>query len=266
MSKIEEALEKANKLRGEKKINTDRQGHAPEGKKIKKVNNHCLVTINQPDSPVAEEYRRLKSMLLRETKEDFLNTIMVTSSVESEGKTMTAINLAVTLAQEIDHTVLLIDADLRKSMIHTNLEISNEKGLTDYLTKDMDISEILVKTGIGKLTVVPAGKPVDNPVELLASDKMKGLIKELKQRYMDRYIIIDTPPILSCAEGIAIGSYVDGVLFVVKEGNAKEKTVKTALNVLKDLNILGVVFNSVSNINLEGYYSSYYFEDKKKEV
>ncbi len=268
MSKLEEALAKANKMR--KSDYDDKSDQLHIYKKVetaevelREVNNAHIVTISQPDSHVAEEYRRLKSMVLRETKADFLNTIMVTSSVDSEGKTLTAINLAVSLAQEIDHSILLVDADLRKPMIHEYLGIKYKYGLSDYLTGDIDVSEVLIKTGIGKLAILPAGRRVENPVELISSKKMKSLIKELKQRYMDRYIIIDTPPILSFSEGISIGSYVDGIIFVVQEGRAQKKTIENSLNLIKGLNILGVVFNNTLSANLEGHYSYYYNYQKK---
>ncbi len=264
MSKIEEALAKASKLREFSTENKDSKKDRVEIAESVKVGNQFIVTVTEPDSPVAEEYRRLKSMILRETKEDFLNTIMVTSSIASEGKTMTSINLAVTLAQEIDHSLLLIDADLRKPMMHEYLGIQNRCGLSDYLTRDIDISEILVKTGIGKLVVIPAGRMVENPAELLSSAKMENLIKELKQRYVDRYVIIDTPPILSCAEGITIGSYVDGVVFVVKEGHAQRKAIDDALEMIKDLKILGIVFNSVKFANIDGQYKYKYYKYRKE--
>jgi exopolysaccharide/PEP-CTERM locus tyrosine autokinase len=266
MSKIEEALEKANKLResfsGNKGVITR------AAKKVENiaVDNPHLVTITQPDSPIAEEYRRLKSILIRETKTDFLNTIMITSALDSEGKSLTALNLAISMAQEIDHTILLIDADLRKPMIHEYLGINYKYGLSDYLTRDIDFTEILVKTGIGNLMIIPAGHSVENPVELLSSEKMKTLIQDVKHRYMDRYIIIDTPPILPFADAISLGSLVDGVLFIVKEGRSPKKSIENAMNLMKDLKILGVVFNCAHAENLDGHYSSYhYYNYKKKE-
>ncbi len=270
MSKLEEALEKANKLRKSEPARDDENGEKDSFRKIepikiefREVSNPHIVTITQPDSRIAEEYRRLKSMLLRETKTDFLNTIMVTSAIDAEGKTLTAINLAVTLAQEIDHSILLVDADLRKPKVHEYLGINYKYGLSDFLTGDIDVSDILVNTGIGKLTVIPAGRTVENPVELISSKKMKALIKELKQRYMDRYIIIDTPPILSFAEGIAIGSYVDGILFVIQEGRAQKKMIEDSLHLIKNLNVLGVVFNNAVTANYDGHYARYYRYSKK---
>jgi len=257
MSKIEEALEKARIIR-------NMEGY-PSVRKVKSINrgelgnfDEHIVTLNESDSPIAEEYRRLKSMIIRETKSNFLNTLMVTSSIDSEGKSLTSLNLAIALAQEIDHTILIVDADLRKPMIHKYLGMDYKYGLSDYLTHDIDISEIMLKTGIGNLVVIPAGRVAKNPVELLSSVRMHSLMKELKHRYMDRYIIVDTPPILPFADTIAIGPSIDGVIFVVQEGRAQISSIQEALNIIKDLNVLGVVFNNVSTANLDGHYSRYY--------
>jgi exopolysaccharide/PEP-CTERM locus tyrosine autokinase len=259
MSKIEEALEKAAKLRESASKKTSPFREINKDIKPVEVKNSYVVTITQPDSPITEEYKKLKSIIIRETKENFLNTIMITSAIDNEGKTLTAANLAVSLAQEIDHSILLIDADLRKPMIHEYFEITAKYGLSDYLTRDIDISEILIKTGIGNLVIMPAGQKSKNPVELLSSEKMKSLINELKHRYVDRYIILDTPPLLQFAESITMCSYVDGVILVVREGHTQLKAIDEAISLIKDVNILGVVFNSVSNENLDRHYYSRYY-------
>ena len=262
MSKIEEALEKANQLR-----ESSARDRIEKLDLIKEVNpaktgNKNIATLDYPDSPIAEEFRRLKSMIIRETKADFLNSIMITSSIDSEGKSTVALNLAVSMAQELDHSILLVDADLRKPMLHEYLGIEYEYGLSDYLTGDIDLSEILIRTGIGNLVFLPAGHSVNNPVELLSSKKMHALVKELKQRYMDRYIFIDTPPILSFSEGITIASYVDGIVFIVKERRAQKKTIEDALDMVKERKVLGIVYNYVNDVNLNGYYSNYYKKNK----
>jgi exopolysaccharide/PEP-CTERM locus tyrosine autokinase len=184
--------------------------------------------------------------------------------VESEGKTLTAINLAVALAQELDHSILLVDADMRKPMMHKYLGIEFKYGLSDCLTKDIDVSEVLIRTNIGNLVFMPAGRPISNPVELFSSDKMKAILKEVKHRYMDRYVIIDTPPILPFADSHILGSLVDGVVFVVKEGRAQKKLIDNALHLIKDANILGIVFNSVRQAHLDGHYTHYYYNGYPK--
>lgn len=261
MSRIEEALEKANKLReseSPKKTQPFKTSTAGLPASVKIDDSH-IMTVSQPNSPIAEEYRKLKSIVIRSTKADFLNTIMITSAIDSEGKSLTAINLAASLAQEMDHSILLIDADLRRPLIHEYFGFKAELGLSDYLEGKAELSNILIKTGIGNLTILPAGRNSKNPVELLSSERMKTLVNEVKHRYADRYVIIDTPPVLPFAEAMAIGSFVDGVIFVVKEGYAQRKTIREAVNLIKDLNILGVVFNAVNMENLDGHYHRYYY-------
>jgi receptor protein-tyrosine kinase/non-specific protein-tyrosine kinase len=258
MSKLEEALEKANIIRESQAHHTREKTEKVNKSDIKKISGDNILILNEDDSPVAEEYRRLKSMVIRQTKSDFLNTIMITSSIESEGKSTTAINLAIALAQEIDHSILLVDADLRKPMVHNYLGIEYKYGLSDYLTRDIDLSEVLINTEIENLVLLPAGRKVSNPVELLSSSKMKALVGELKHRYMDRYVILDVPPALPFADIIALGAMVDGVIFVIQEGRAKKSTIQEALDMLRNLNVLGAVYNNVSESKLNGQYSRHY--------
>jgi len=275
MSRIEEALEKANKLRGAQNSGAGIEETASvsagdvfvtEVETPIRINNPYLVTVTEPDSPATEEFRKLKSLVVSITKKgSFLNTLMVTSTVGGEGKSLTAVNLALTLAQEYDHTVLLVDADLRQPSIHNYLGIQPQKGLSDCLLNGTDIGSALIKTGIGKLMFLGSGTRISNPVELLSSNKLKEVVKELKHRYADRYVIIDTPPILPFAEAHAIGAVVDGVIFVVKERHARLNNVKDALTMLKDTNILGVVYNAVDIEPFDNhYYYKYYNRYNKK--
>jgi len=232
------------------------------------VENPYLVTITQPQSPVAEEYKKLKSVVIKlTTGERFLNTIMVTSTLQGEGKSLTSLNLALSLAQEYDHTVVLVDADLRRPSTHSYLGISNKIGLSDCLMNGTDVGNALVKTGIGRLSILPAGGPVQNPVELISSSRMKEFIQELKHRYPDRYVIIDTPPVLHFAEAYSIATEVDGVIFVVREGQVPITHLKEALGMLKGANLLGVVYNDVevNRYNSYHYYSYKYYSDDSRQ-
>lgn len=285
MSKIEEILEKATKLREQggaapvsvpdnrRKVSPAAQstplGEASLGPYQSEtrlnVDNPYLVSITQPQSPVAEEYKKLKSVIIKLTKgEQFLNTIMVTSTLQGEGKSITSLNIALSLAQEYDHTVVLVDADLRRPTTHSYLGIPNKLGLSDCLMNGTDVGDALIKTGIGRLSILPAGGPVPNPVELISSSRMKEFIQELKHRYPDRYVIIDTPPVLHFAEAYSIASEVDGVIFVVREGQVPLAHLKEALSLLKGANLLGVVYNDVevNRYSSYHYYSyKYYSED-----
>jgi exopolysaccharide/PEP-CTERM locus tyrosine autokinase len=194
---------------------------------------------------------------------------MVSSSVKGEGKTITALNLAITLAEEYDHTVLLVDADLRQPSIHKYLGIPNGIGLSDCLMNGSSVGDAMIKTGIGKLVVLPSGSEINNPVEILSSNKMRDLVKELKERYPDRYVIFDTPPLLPFAESHAIASSVDGILLVVRDGYTSLNNLKETLNIIKGTNILGIVYNDVEIDRFDGYryyhYYKSYYSDKNKE-
>lgn len=275
MSRIEKALEKAVQMRQEAApetvpVKNDQSAAVPEAfpaDQQLEIASPYLVTVTDPYSPVSEEYRKLKSLVVTLTREKFLNTIMVTSTCKGEGKTITALNLAISLAHAYDHTVLLVDADLRQPSVTRYLGIQSKAGLSDCLGNGRDVGSALVKTGIGKLVVLPAGTAVANPVELLSSSRMKQLVQELKNRYRDRYIIFDTPPVLNFAEAHSIGSCVDGVLFVVGEGQAPVHDVKEAIRLLNDCEMLGVVYNNSASARFnEGYNYRYNYRYYHKDA
>jgi protein-tyrosine kinase len=239
-------LHKYPKLKGEK---------SPES--LKKNNPH-IIGFTKEDAPLTEQYRKLRSLLVSMTqKQSTRNTIMITSSESGEGKSLTAINLALVLAQGLNHTVLLIDADFRRPTLQSYLGLDPALGLSDCLANNIDVGQALVKTGIAKLSFLSAGKKTEVPAELLSSIKMKELIHELKHRYHDRYIIIDTAPTLMFSETHALSAFVDGILLVVKEGTTTS-SVRDALVVLKDSPLLGIVYNGANMEQDSGYYYKYY--------
>lgn len=279
MSRIEKAMEKATKLRQDDAApSSDRKPAFSAGSVIHTSSlttdessnvtskSPYLVTLNDPHSHIAEEYRKMKSILVKMTSGENLcrNIIMVTSAVPNEGKSITAINLAISLAQEFDHTVMLVDADLRRPSVNRYLNINLTPGLVDYLQGDVDFGETIVRTGIGKLSVIPAGQEVSNPAELFSSNMMKDLVEEMKYRYPDRYIIFDTPPIIPFAETRSLAHLVDGVIFVIKERLASQANIKEAIEALKDCRLLGTVYNdSSSEHHIQGYYYHRGYADKK---
>jgi len=229
-------------------------------------NNPRIILNGNPDSPIAEEYRKLKSVILRMTREEFRNTVMVTSAVSGEGKSLTSANLAIMMAREYGQTVLLVDSDLRMPSLHGYLGMAPHVGLADCLEDRIDAGRAIVKTGIQNLSFMSAGKKVENPGELLSSQRMRDFLLELKHRYRDRYIIIDTSPILLFAETQAMSMLVDGVLVVVKEGGVSLQGVSQMLEVLKGSTLLGIVYNDASTANLAGkyydHYKHYYHDDR----
>jgi len=278
MSRIEMAMEKAAQLRsfrGSGEAVNVEVGAAPslpiqhspsspaDNDEIKsQIQNPFLATLCNPHSPVSEEYRKLKSAVITfAQQEEFKNVIMVTSSISCEGKSIVSLNLAISLAQEYDLTVLLIDADLRKPSIHEYLEIKPDKGLSDYLSGDVPLSDLLIKTGIGRLSILPAGAPLKNPVELFSSQMMKEFLSEIKNRYHDRFIIIDTPPVLPFAELRSLTTMADGVLFVIREGAVTPENISEALQTLDTSKLIGVVYNDASQVSLNKHSHNYYYGD-----
>lgn len=223
------------------------------------LNNPFLITATGEYGPAAEQYRKLKSTLVKLAREGkFDKSMMVTSAVGGEGKTLTSLNLAISLAQEFDHTVLLVEADIRRPSILKYLGMEATAGLTDCVLDNLDVGEVILKTGIGKLSVLPAGRAVSNPVELFSSQRMQEILSEIKDRYNDRYVIVDTTPILPFAEPQYLAHAVGGVLFVVREGVSSLDKIKKGLGMLKGHNLLGVVCNGMTQVgSLQGYYGYY---------
>jgi receptor protein-tyrosine kinase/non-specific protein-tyrosine kinase len=271
MSRIEQAMEKAARLKQLREVRGyDQQrviapgGMPPLSPRYGRLSpsNPYLVNLHDPQSPSAEEYRKLKSALVDMTRssDSFHNTLLITSSLPKEGKSLTALNLAISLAQELDHTVLLVDADLRQPALHCYFEIEQGAGLADVLVEGTSIGDTIIPTGIGKLSIMRAGTAIDNPVELFTSSKMKLLVDELKRRYPDRYLIFDSSPLLPFAESRSLARLVDGVILVVMERVATQTGVREALSSLNGSRLLGVVYNAALP---DGRYSSYYrrYED-----
>ncbi len=223
-----------------------------------------VVAFHEPSSAAAEQYRKLKTRVLKSTKDGFRNALLITSANVGEGKTLTAVNLAVAMANEIDHTVLLIDADLRHPSVHACFGLSPARGLSDYLKGEAALEEVLIPTGIGKLVLLPAGNPTRQSAELLSSERMRGLIRELKERYRDRYLIFDSSPLLVTADTVALGSDMDGVLFVIQEGSTSQKSARQAFDLMKGWQMLGAVFNNVPPSLLQNNYPYYYRSDRAK--
>ena len=183
---------------------------------------------------------------------------MVTSAVPCEGKSFVASNLAVSIAQNIDEHVLLMDCDIRKATIHSNFGFDETAGLSDYLSKKTSLSSLLLKTNVNKLTILPGGKPPENPAELMSSNQMSKLLRELTSRYTDRYIIIDSPPPHLTSETSVIARQVDGILLVIKSGSTDRKLVEELIEMMGKDKILGVVLNWFDMRSMKYYsYSKY---------
>lgn len=203
--------------------------------------NRCLPCLD--NTRAEESFGVLRTQVLQRTKDSFSNTVMVTSALPGEGKTLTAINLAVSIAREFQHTVMLVDGDLRNQNIHKYLGCAGDKGLVDYLIGNTPISQIITWPGIEKMTLISGGRLLYKSAEILGSPRMRELVPSMKERYPDRYIIFDVPPILTGADVLTMATLVDKILVVVQAGRTSMDDVKKALQYLPKEKILGLVLN-----------------------
>ena len=194
---------------------------------FRRIKRHILAYMSSPDAPPAA------------------NLIMITSSLPKEGKTFCTINLAISLAMEMDRRVLLVDADVLRPSVTAVLGINNvKKGLMDVLIDRISLEDVLCNTNIEKLSLLPAGRPHAHASELLASDAMRAMLKEMAERYHDRIIIFDSPPLLATTESCVLAGLMGQVLVVVEAGRTAESTLKDALSRIEsNNNVMGVLLN-----------------------
>lgn len=208
-----------------------------------------MVTHIAPRSEIAESYRIIKRPLLmnmaREDASDTVNLIMVTSALQGEGKTFSAINLAMSIAMEEDKTVLFVDADVAKASAGTLLGVSHDaNGLIDVLENgDIDVGDVILPTNIRNLRVIPAGHIHERSTELLASDNMRLIMRELCQRYPDRVVIFDSPPLLLASEASVLANLMGQIVFVVAADETPQHAVTEALQRIGGDKIIGTVLN-----------------------
>ena len=203
--------------------------------------NRCVAFL--PDSPEVEFYRQLRTRILQLSGGKGGATVMITSALPGEGKTLTAINLALTFAMEFKQTALLVDCDLRQQQVHDMMGFPSERGLVDYLMDDCPITELFVWPGVEKLSVISGGKTVRDSCELLGSPGMRDLVLEMKHRYPERYVFFDAPSILSSADAVAFAPLVDYILVVAQAGRTSLVDINRAVELLPPEKILGLVMN-----------------------
>lgn len=206
------------------------------------LNQRRIVTPEAEDARI-RPYKILRTRVLQKMKEQGWNTLAVTSSNPGEGKTLTAINLAISIAMEVTSTVVLVDLDLMRPSVHRTMGFNAERGMVDYLRGDVPLHELFVNPSVPRLVVLPGGKPVRDSSEMLSSPKMAQLVKELKHRYPSRYVLFDMPPLRGSDDMLAFAPYVDASLLVVEEGKTNVDDLRRAAAVLGQVNVLGTVLN-----------------------
>jgi capsular exopolysaccharide synthesis family protein len=218
--------------------------------------------VNGSDKNLWEAYKLLRTHILHRTKREHRNTLMLTGPLPNEGKSLTAINLAIAISQKVGQTVLLVDCDLRNPAIHRYLDLPSGPGLMDFLTSGYPIAECLVHPeGLADLVVLPAGSSTTTSAELLSSPRMLDLVRELKHFYPDRYVLFDLPPLLY-ADSLAFAPLVDGIILVVESGKTPREEILHSMDLLKEFPVLGFVLNKIdAKPSSYEYYQQYVTEE-----
>jgi exopolysaccharide/PEP-CTERM locus tyrosine autokinase len=221
---------------------------------------------DRPRSTIADEFRVIKRPLLANASGRSAapirnaNLIMVTSALPGEGKSFTALNLAMSIATELDRTVLLVDADVARPSLASLMGLKEHKGLLDVLEdSSLQLSDVLLRTNVEKLNLLMAGRSHPHATELLASETMACLLDEMSKRYADRIIIFDSPPLLVTTESRVLATHMGQIVFVVQAEESLQSAVMEALATIEACPVKAIVLNQARNIDpvIYGYGSGY---------
>lgn len=249
MGKISDALQKAAKeriVRLDKAIKIHEQKQVIARKMKESKVDARLVPYFDPKSLVSEQYKTMVTNLLSLNKGKPPHVVSITSSIPSEGKSVTALNLAITLSHAIHKPkVLLIDADMRKGKIVKYLGVEEHVGLSEYLSGQAEIDDIIFHIDIEHLSFISCGKVPSHPADLLASARMTDLLRQLRSQF--EYILIDTPPVIAVTDAVIVGTHVDGVLMVIRAGETQRGIVSRATELLNQAHakVIGHVLTGI---------------------
>ena len=250
--------------------NDDLDGEKPVASRSKTVNIDLqrlreggMIAPDGDKTPLAEEFRVIKRPLLKNAFGSGAsirngNLIMVTSAFPREGKSFCAINLAMSIAMERDRTVLLVDADVARPSIPQKFGIAPDVGLMDVLLDShVNLSDAIVRTNVNKLALLPAGRPHRQATELLASEAMANLLAELSERYSDRIVIFDSPPLLVTTEARTLAANMGQIVMVVESDNTTHEALREALATIESCDVVGMVLNKGRRSNPGDSYGYY---------
>lgn len=232
---------------------------------LKKLNELGFITPDNTETVKAEEYRVIKRPILRNAfgkaavPVDHGNLVMISSSLTREGKTYSALNLAMIMTVERDTTVLLVDCDVVNPSLSRILGVQEFSGMTDLLLdKNTCLSDVILNTNVPQLRILPSGLPNARSTELLASERMAALTEELSQRYPDRIIIFDSPPLLLANQAAVLSQLMGQVILVVEAGSTPQNLIEESISLLDDKKVIGLVLNKTSKPAGKNYYGAYY--------
>jgi protein-tyrosine kinase len=222
-----------------------------------------FVTPNSPRTHMADQYRVIKRPLIQNAVGrgavplNHGNLIMVTSALSGEGKSFTSVNLALSIAAELDHTVMLVDADVARPSILRMLGLPQGPGLLDLLEGRAEMSQVLMRTNVDKLTVLPSGTPHPRATELLASESMRLLLDDIATRYADRIVIFDSPPLLLTTESRVLASKMGQIVVVVHAGKTLQADVQDALSTIENCSVKMMLLNKATGPDSGAYAGGY---------
>ena len=215
--------------------------------------NFVLTAID--DQKIIDTYRLLRTRVLRRMRQNNWKSLGITSAGKNDGKTLTAVNLAISIAMKHNHTIVIVDTDLRNPSINNLFGFNPKYGLLDYLTSDISLEKVLVNPGIDRLFILPGNRRTQGSSELLSSPKMARLAKDLKTRYPTQVVIYDLPPVLVGDDVAAFSLNIDTALLVIEEGGTQSHHLKRSLELLEGIDILGSVLNkSKESVHNSEYY------------
>jgi protein-tyrosine kinase len=196
------------------------------------------------NAPAGHAYRMLRTQVLQRMRRRGWNTLAVLSATPDDGKTFTAINLAVAIAADTNHTTLLVDFDLRKPSVHQRFGFTPEKGVESCLREECGVAEVLLNpVGYKKLLLLPACGPVANSSELLSSEVARQFVSEVKNRYPNRIVLFDLPPVLGADDALAFAPQIDAAIVVVGEEHTRREDLVRCFEILRDVPVIGTVLN-----------------------
>jgi len=218
--------------------------------------NNCISFLE--DSLEGDFYKAIRTQILQEMQKNGWKTLLITSALPGEGKTVTTINLAVTFAKELHQRVLLVDADLRRQSVYKYLGYESLVGLSDHLINDVALPDLITWPGVDNLSIISGGDDIRDSTEIISSKKMLYSVEEMKNRYKDRLIIFDSPPILTCPDTAAFLPYIDAVVMVVEAENTTTDYLHQARKLIPEEKFIGFVLNKIVKQASKDHYSSYY--------
>ena len=232
---------------------------------LDRMNRIGILTADGARTTLVEDLRSIKRPLIKtafsKTRSGLNpgNLIMITSSLPGEGKTYCSINLAMSIAMELDHTVLLIDADVARPSVLATLGLPNQPGLMDLLLNEkQDMSEVLLRTNVPQLSILPAGRTNARATELLASHSMNTLVQEIAHRYPDRIIIFDSPPLLLTSEAHVLATHMGQIVVVVEAEKTTQHALKESLRQLEGCPNINLIYNKSRRMHGVESYDYHY--------